>query len=49
LTALENYGSRVGLAFQIMDDVLDVTSSADARDGRVRSEGRIRPTTLHPC
>jgi len=29
LRALENYGSRVGLAFQIMDDVLDVTSSTD--------------------
>ncbi len=29
LRALGNYGSRVGLAFQIMDDVLDVTSSTD--------------------
>jgi len=29
LRALDNYGSRVGLAFQIMDDVLDVTSSTD--------------------
>ena len=29
LRALTQYGSRVGLAFQIMDDVLDVTSSTD--------------------
>jgi len=29
LGALTDYGSRVGLAFQIMDDVLDVTSSTD--------------------
>ena len=27
--ALAAYGSRIGLAFQIMDDVLDVTSSTD--------------------
>lgn len=27
--ALGSYGSRIGLAFQIMDDVLDVTSSTD--------------------
>jgi len=30
LRALMAYGSRIGLAFQIMDDVLDVTSSTDA-------------------
>jgi len=29
LEALTAYGSRIGLAFQIMDDVLDVTSSTD--------------------
>ena len=29
LKALERYGSCVGLSFQIMDDVLDVTSSSD--------------------
>ena len=29
LTALERYGSAVGLAFQIMDDVLDVTATTD--------------------
>jgi geranylgeranyl pyrophosphate synthase len=28
LAALERYGRAVGLAFQIMDDVLDVTSTA---------------------
>lgn len=27
--ALEGYGERIGLAFQIMDDVLDVTASTD--------------------
>jgi geranylgeranyl pyrophosphate synthase len=29
LRALGGFGSRIGLAFQIMDDVLDVTSSTD--------------------
>lgn len=29
LRALTGYGSRIGLAFQIMDDVLDLTSSTD--------------------
>jgi geranylgeranyl pyrophosphate synthase len=29
LAALTAYGANVGLAFQIMDDVLDVTSSTD--------------------
>lgn len=30
LAALERYGRAIGLAFQIMDDVLDVTSTASA-------------------
>jgi geranylgeranyl pyrophosphate synthase len=30
VTAVERYGRAVGLAFQIMDDVLDVTSTATA-------------------
>ena len=30
VTAVERYGRAVGLAFQIMDDVLDVTSTASA-------------------
>jgi geranylgeranyl pyrophosphate synthase len=29
LAAVEQYGSAIGLAFQIMDDVLDVTSTTD--------------------
>jgi len=29
LTALDRYGAAVGLAFQIMDDVLDVTATTD--------------------
>ncbi|MEO7368505.1 MAG: polyprenyl synthetase family protein, partial [Gemmatimonadaceae bacterium] len=29
LDALGSYGNRIGLAFQIMDDVLDVTASTD--------------------
>ena len=37
LAALERYGRSIGLAFQIMDDVLDVTSTTTAwgrrRDG----------------
>ncbi|HUQ18786.1 MAG TPA: farnesyl diphosphate synthase [Gemmatimonadaceae bacterium] len=34
LNALTRYGSRIGLAFQIMDDVLDLTSSTD-RMGKI--------------
>ena len=29
VAALETFGERIGLAFQIMDDVLDVTASTD--------------------
>jgi geranylgeranyl pyrophosphate synthase len=29
LAAVERYGAAIGLAFQIMDDVLDVTASTD--------------------
>jgi farnesyl diphosphate synthase/geranylgeranyl diphosphate synthase type II len=30
MAALERYGCAIGLAFQIMDDVLDVTSTTSA-------------------
>ena len=48
LTALENYGSRVGLAFQIMDDVLDVTSSAD-KLGKVTGRDAALQKSAYPA
>ena len=48
LTALENYGSRVGLAFQIMDDVLDVTSSADTL-GKITGRDAALQKSAYPA
>ncbi len=35
LDALENYGYNLGMAFQVMDDVLDVLGTQDAMGKRV--------------
>ena len=48
LTALENYGSRVGLAFQIMDDVLDVTSSTD-KLGKITGRDAALQKSAYPA
>jgi geranylgeranyl diphosphate synthase, type II len=48
LRALDNYGSRVGLAFQIMDDVLDVTSSADTM-GKVTGRDAALRKSAYPA
>ena len=48
LQALENYGSRVGLAFQIMDDVLDVTSSTD-KLGKITGRDAALQKSAYPA
>jgi len=48
LRALENYGSRVGLAFQIMDDVLDVTSSTD-KLGKITGRDAALQKSAYPA
>jgi geranylgeranyl diphosphate synthase, type II len=48
LTALEACGSKVGLAFQIMDDVLDVTSSTD-RLGKVAGRDAALGKSTYPA
>jgi octaprenyl-diphosphate synthase len=44
--ALANYGRAVGLAFQIVDDVLDLTASEDVLGKPVASDLREGKTTL---
>lgn len=44
LDALEEYGRRIGLAFQIADDVLDATASADAL-GKTPSDADLGKST----
>jgi geranylgeranyl pyrophosphate synthase len=48
LHALVGYGSRIGLAFQIMDDVLDVTSSTD-RLGKVTGRDVALRKSTYPA
>ncbi len=48
LRALVNYGSRVGLAFQIMDDVLDVTSSTD-KLGKIAGRDAALQKSAYPA
>jgi geranylgeranyl diphosphate synthase type II len=43
--ALADFGSRVGLAFQIMDDVLDVTSSTDMLGKTTGRDAALRKST----
>jgi geranylgeranyl diphosphate synthase type II len=45
LSALVGYGTRVGLAFQIMDDVLDVTSSTDKLGKITGRDAALRKST----
>lgn len=42
--ALDGYGTAVGLAFQIIDDVLDATASADEL-GKIPSDGLLEKST----
>jgi octaprenyl-diphosphate synthase len=44
--ALANYGRSVGLAFQIVDDVLDLTATEDVLGKPVASDLREGKTTL---
>jgi farnesyl diphosphate synthase/geranylgeranyl diphosphate synthase type II len=45
LAALERYGRAIGLAFQIMDDVLDVTSTASALGKTTGRDATLRKST----
>ena len=48
VTALGRYGESIGLAFQIMDDVLDVTSSTD-RLGKVAGRDAELGKSTYPA
>jgi geranylgeranyl pyrophosphate synthase len=45
LAALERYGSAIGLAFQIMDDVLDVTSTTDELGKTAGRDAELQKST----
>jgi len=45
VAALERYGRAIGLAFQIMDDVLDVTSTASALGKTTGRDATLRKST----
>ena len=45
-TAAEDYGRKVGLAFQIIDDVLDVTSTAEQLGKPIGSDAQEHKTTF---
>ncbi len=45
LTALDRYGASIGLAFQIMDDVLDVTSTTDELGKTAGRDAALRKST----
>jgi geranylgeranyl pyrophosphate synthase len=48
IDALGSYGSDMGLAFQIVDDVLDLTATAEALGKTVRRDGPMGKST-HPA
>jgi geranylgeranyl diphosphate synthase, type II len=48
LTALERYGHDIGLAFQIMDDVLDVTSTTSAL-GKTSGRDAVLGKSTYPA
>jgi geranylgeranyl pyrophosphate synthase len=45
LAALDRYGAAVGLAFQIMDDVLDVTATTDELGKTAGRDAALRKST----
>src|SRR5262245_25094194 len=45
LDAVDRYGSAIGLAFQIMDDVLDVTSTTDELGKTAGRDAALRKST----
>jgi geranylgeranyl pyrophosphate synthase len=45
IAALERYGGAVGLAFQIMDDVLDVTSTTSALGKTIGRDAALGKST----
>lgn len=49
ILAAENYANSLGLAFQIMDDVLDVTSNSDELGKNVGSDLAAKKSTYVSC
>ena len=49
ILAAENYANSLGLAFQIMDDVLDVTSNSDELGKNVGSDLASKKSTYVSC
>lgn len=45
----DQYGAKLGLAFQIVDDILDVTSTSEVLGKPVGSDAAEGKTTLSPC
>ncbi|HNW83010.1 MAG TPA: polyprenyl synthetase family protein [bacterium] len=45
ISALENYGLNLGLAFQIADDILDITSSTEELGKKVGSDAALNKKT----
>jgi geranylgeranyl diphosphate synthase type II len=45
ITALSEYGERVGLAFQIADDILDITSTSEELGKTAGKDVRARKAT----
>jgi geranylgeranyl diphosphate synthase type II len=46
LTALEDYGYKIGLAFQIQDDILDLTGDETKLGKRVKSDEKSKKVTF---
>ena len=45
IKALEEYGTNIGLAFQITDDILDITSSTEELGKQVGSDAALNKIT----
>ena len=45
LTDLNNYGEAIGLAFQITDDILDITSSSEQMGKTVGKDQKMKKAT----
>ena len=46
---MEEAGTRLGLAFQIQDDILDVTSTLEVLGKPIGSDGRNEKSTYVTC
>ncbi|WP_330218966.1 MULTISPECIES: polyprenyl synthetase family protein [Frankia] len=46
ITLLSSYGEKIGLAFQIIDDILDVTSTSEHLGKTARKDIKMRKATF---